>query len=92
MPIINPVVIHQDTVTLPLKVFVLAAADRPEECADNYNDQNQGNGDQIIDNLHGYFTSRAEFKTTASELNDIPSAAIQGATSPVAAAGMASRL
>jgi len=96
-----PVVIEQDTVGRALQIVELPGSDGPQKCRHDYDHQYHRHRNQDIENIHrcgSYSISsrvrprRRLLATTRRELADIPIAAIQGATKPAAAVGMARRL
>lgn len=100
--------IHHDSVRRTLKVIKLAGTDRPPEQAGNHKDQNDRNRDQQVKGFQLATPSletvgtptylitlrcnRSEFKTTQSELNDMPIPASQGVNRPAIATGRATAL
>jgi hypothetical protein len=80
---------------------VLARIDGPEQCPGEQRNEHEAQGYQQEYDCHastceafgaGDQASRAAFVTTARELIDMPSAAIQGEMSPAAASGTDTRL
>lgn len=83
---------------LPVRGFQiveLPVIDGPEECPCRADDEHEAEGHEYEENVHGRLgrgSRRAALRTTAMELSDMPSAAIQGEMSPAAASGTEPKL
>lgn len=94
------VLVGQNSPGFLVEIIVLPVPDRPQQQAYRYCTKNQCNGNEQIQAAHKPDTGlaafllsrRREFNTTSSELADIPIAASQGGTHPIAASGIALRL
>ena len=99
------VLVHENAMRRAFQIVELAGFGRPDKTGNHGRDEQDGDGDEEIEDFHiyecaatGCFVSdtrslrRKAFATTMSELADMPSAAIHGATQPAAANGRAIRL
>lgn len=100
--------IHQYPMRRPLQIVKLPRSHRPPEQAGNHKDKNDRNRDQQVKGFQLATPSletvgtptylitlrcnRSEFKTTQSELNDMPIPASQGVNRPAIATGRATAL
>ena len=94
------IVIHEYPEGRPFEILELPLPQRPPEDDPDDEDDDHRQGDQQEHDVH-HFTltasrigrcNRRAFRTTSSELADMPIPAIHGVTQPVMANGMASRL
>lgn len=82
----------QDAQGFLVDVLKLSAVDGPaQHCQDGQHEQN-GHGDQDVEDFHGVAPRRRELSTTNSELAAMPSPAAQGGSRPINARGMQAKL
>ena len=101
-PFVGRVVVEQNLEPGPFEVVELARSQREPEHRADQEDEDDRERDEEIEDIHRAYPSRrlvplrrrsrSALSTTASELPDIPTPAIQGVTRPAAAAGTAARL
>lgn len=99
---VGRVVVEQDLEPGPLEIVELARSQREPEHRADQEDQDDRERNEEIEDIHCAYParrlvalrrlSRSALSTTASELPDMPTPAIQGVTRPAAAAGTAARL
>lgn len=91
--IINIIIfLHQYPVAFLVQIVILPGLDGPEQNPGDDHHENYRQRNEKEDDFHYILPSLPELMTTAMELRDIPTAAIQGATRPIAAAGKARTL
>jgi hypothetical protein len=90
--VIWPVVIHQDQSRGAFTFVKLARIRHSKENPDRQTNDGKADQNKQGQNVHGYRRSRAEFKTTTSELVAIPTEASKGLIQPATANGIATTL
>lgn len=95
--------VHENPMRRPFQIIKLTGTHRPPEQSGDHEHQHNRYGNKQIKRFHNVLLSnhlsamtlrcnRREFKTTQSELNDMPMPASQGVNKPLIATGKATAL
>ena len=82
----------QDSMPFGLDVLKLTPVNGPAQQSQDGQHEQDGDGDQDVEDFHWVAPRRRELRTTPRELNAMPSPAAQGGSRPMSARGMQAKL